>query len=61
MKGYSCISNLEVSISLSNRGGMGETVKRIARMKPFGKRESDKNNSSAITTEIGKKSGKVSL
>lgn len=61
MKGYGCISNLEVSVSLSNREGMGETGKRIARMKPFRKGERYKNHSSAFITEIGKKSEKVSL
>lgn len=39
MKGYGCIGNLEVSISLSNREGMEESGQRIARMKPFGKGE----------------------
>lgn len=60
MKGNGCISNLEDSITLSNRERMGDTGKRIARVKPFGKGERDKNHS-AFITEIGKKSGKVSL
>lgn len=61
MKGYGCIGNLEVSISLSNRVGMGETGKRIARMKPFGEGERYKNHSSTFITEVGRKSGKLSL
>lgn len=36
------ISSSGVSISLFDREGMGETGKRISRIKPFGKREREK-------------------
>lgn len=62
MEGYGCISNLNVSISLFNsEGAMGKTVKRITRMKPFGKEERYKTCSSAFITKTGKNSGKMSL
>lgn len=55
------ISNSGVSVSLFNREGMGESGKRISRIKPFGKGEREKKHSSAFISETGRKSGKESL